>query len=287
MACLRGGAGWHLNLVAMDWTEGRPGNRAGTIAWYVIKGWQQCPILVGIERYLFLLQFRMLRKNHSAMAASLYHQLLDVPNLKLLMDRLHETLAAEAKKREEFYEWLTPDVKAEFINGEVVMHSPAKGRHLAASGDLFTLLNTWVSLKSLGKVYTEKALVALTRNDYEPDICFWGPEKAADFEDDTMRHPAPDLVVEVLSKTTEQRDRGIKYEDYAAHGVQEYWIIDPYAQTVETYLLDREFMQYEATGNLTVKDSLRSQVVAGFEIPVRAIFEKELFKQTLQRLVGE
>lgn len=229
----------------------------------------------------------MLVKKNTAMAASLYHQLLNVPNLKLLLDRLQKTLAAEAQKREEFYEWLTPEVKAEFINGEIVMHSPAKRRHLRPNKRLFTLLEAWVELNELGEVDTEKALIALTRNDYEPDICFWGPEKADTFEDDTMRHPAPDLAVEVLSKTTEQRDRGIKYDDYAAHGVQEYWIIDPYAQTVETFLLDREFMAYEATGTLTVKDLLRSQVVVGFEVPVRAIFEQEAFQEALRQLVGE
>ena len=221
------------------------------------------------------------------MASSLYYQLLEAPDLKLLLDQVQAMLAAEQQKREEFYAWLTPSVKAEFINGEIVMHSPAKKRHLRASRRLFTLLENYVTLKGEGEVDTEKALVALTRNDYEPDLCYWGAEKAATFDDETMRHPAPDLVVEVLSPSTEDRDRGIKFQDYAAHGVTEYWIIDPLKQTVEAHTLDLDFMRYEPVPPLTIKDTLRSAVVAGFAIPVRAIFEPEAYQAALQELLAE
>ena len=64
-------------------------------------------------------------------------------------------------------------------------------------------------------------LVGLTRNDFEPDIVFYGAEKAAALRPDQTTFPPPDLIVEVLSESTEARDRGIKMEDYAAHGVRE------------------------------------------------------------------
>lgn len=76
----------------------------------------------------------------------------------------------EAKRRQEFYEWVT-SMKAEFINGQVVMHSPALRRHLNVSIKLGTLLHAFVHRHRLGELATEKALVSLTRNDYEPDIC--------------------------------------------------------------------------------------------------------------------
>ncbi|RMG60922.1 MAG: Uma2 family endonuclease [Bacteroidetes bacterium] len=220
------------------------------------------------------------------MGSSLYYQLLEAPDLKLLLDQVQEALAAEQKKRQEFYDWLTPSVKAEFINGEIVMHSPAKKRHLRANKRLFNLLETYVTLKGSGEVDIEKALVALTRNDYEPDICYWGPDKAATFDEETMRHPAPDLVVEVLSQSTEARDRGIKFRDYAAHGVTEYWIIDPLKQTVEAHTLDLDFMRYETVPPLTIKDELRSTVLAGFVIPVRAIFEVTAYQAALEGLMA-
>lgn len=178
-----------------------------------------------------------------------------------------------------------PSVKAEFINGQVVMHSPALRRHLNASINLSTLLHAFVHLHGLGEVDTEKAMVSLTRNDYEPDVCFWGREKAQHFHDEQAQHPAPDLVVEVLSKSTENNDRGVKFKDYAAHGVREYWLVDPRRHTVEQYQLDAEFMAFELVNKLTVKDSLTSLTVAGFQIPVRAIFDKTVNLETLGKLL--
>jgi Uma2 family endonuclease len=49
----------------------------------------------------------------------------------------------------------------------------------------------------------------------------------------------PDLVVEVLSPSTESRDRGIKLERYRHYGVPEYWIVDPDEQTVEVWVQDQ------------------------------------------------
>lgn len=50
-----------------------------------------------------------------------------------------------------------------------------------------------------------------------------------------MRFPAPDLVVEVLSASTVAIDCSVAFEDSAAHGVGEYWLLDPDTKTVEQY----------------------------------------------------
>lgn len=49
-------------------------------------------------------------------------------------------------------------------------------------------------------------------------------------------HGAPDLVVEVLSHSTANRDRGYKKDVYARCGVREYWIVNPTDRSVEVYL---------------------------------------------------
>ncbi len=220
------------------------------------------------------------------MADELIEELLQAPDAPLIIKRVQAMLDEEDKKRRAFYEWLQDDVKAEFINGEVIMHSPVKRRHLRANGNLTTLLRVYVQAQELGEVDTEKALVTLTRNDYEPDICFWRKEVSDTFSDDTMQHPAPDLVVEILSKGTAKRDRGIKFEDYAAHGVREYWLVDPTRQTVEQFQLDEEFMAFDAVGNFHLNDTITALTVAGFSIPVRAIFEPEANRDALQRLLN-
>ena len=164
------------------------------------------------------------------MSDELVTEILDAPDARLIIARVQALLDDEAQRRKTFYEWLRDDIKAEFINGEVIMHSPVRRGHLRASKHLFKLLDEYIDQHDLGEADVEKALVTLTRNDYEPDICFWRKEIADAFTDDTMQHPAPDLVVEVLSKSTSKRDRGIKFEDYAAHGVAEYWLVDPAAR---------------------------------------------------------
>ncbi|WP_371731999.1 Uma2 family endonuclease [Spirosoma sp. KCTC 42546] len=213
--------------------------------------------------------------------------LLEAPDAKLVIERAQAILADEAQRRRAFREWIRDDIKAEFINGEVIMHSPVKRRHLDASKYLENLLQNFVLLNDLGVVDSEKALVGLTRNDYEPDICYWNSETANSFEDDQMEHPAPDLIVEILSKSTTGRDRGVKFEDYAAHGVQEYWIIDPVRKSIEQYQLDEPTMAFASVAVLYINDTLTALTIPGFQIPVQAIFDKQSNLDTLRVLMAK
>ena len=49
---------------------------------------------------------------------------------------------------------------------------------------------------------------------------------------------APDLAVEVLSKSTRKKDIFIKGNKYSEAGVKEYWIVDPEKKRVYAYLFD-------------------------------------------------
>lgn len=213
---------------------------------------------------------------------ALLQRLLQSPRLKLYAREIEDTLADEAERRQAFYAQLSEGDKAEFINGEVVMHSPVKYRHNKVGGNLYRLLSSYAMVQDLGYVGYEKILISLTRNDYEPDICFFAAEEAERFTADPMNFPAPSFIVEVLSDSTEERDRGVKFDDYAAHGVQEYWIIDPTTEIVEQYLLVGD--QYE----LAIKANsgqLRSLTVTGFEIPVRALFDDGINIATLRTIL--
>jgi len=144
----------------------------------------------------------------------------------------------EKVKRQQFYEQITEDDKAEFINGEVIMHSPAKNIHVAISTRLATLLNHFVSMNDSGFVGIEKLMTEFTRNSYEPDICFYSKEKAIHFSDDQLLHPIPDFIVEILSPSTSKKDRTIKLFKYKQHGVKEYWIVDPTDNTITVFMLE-------------------------------------------------
>jgi Uma2 family endonuclease len=82
--------------------------------------------------------------------------------------------------------------------------------------------------------------------------------------------PAPDFIVEILSDSTEKIDRGIKFVDYAAHGVLEYWMIDPAKKTVEKYLLQQG--EYYLEVKLAAEGRLQSSMVEGFLVDVSALF---------------
>jgi Uma2 family endonuclease len=215
---------------------------------------------------------------------TLMQQLLASPQLGLLVRKIEDVLADEAARRQHFYATITEGDKAEFINGEIIFHSPVKLRHNAAGGNLYRLLSTHVMLHDLGYVGYEKIMISLTRNDYEPDICFFTQAKAQQFRPEQMRFPAPDFVVEVLSDSTEENDRGVKLIDYAAHGIIEYWILDPVAEMLEQYAL-----QPSGEYKLQIKANtgqVRSLAVEGFEIPVRAIFDETEHRATLRVMLA-
>jgi Uma2 family endonuclease len=96
--------------------------------------------------------------------------LLQSPELPEYVDSLNRILALERRSREKFYEELTEDGKFEFINGQVIMHSPATRKHINVTKNLSRLLSTFAEERGLGEAYAEKALCVFPRNDYEPDI---------------------------------------------------------------------------------------------------------------------
>src|SRR5882762_5048666 len=158
---------------------------------------------------------------------SLVEQLLESPKLPEIVHELQGRLVEEQARRERFYEEITEEQKAEFINGRVIVHSPDKLQHLIVKDNLHNLLQTFVRSRRLGLVVGEKALCVFPRNDYEPDVCFFGPDKATALTPSQLKFPIPDFIAEVLSASTEASDRGDKFRDYETHGVSEYWIIDP------------------------------------------------------------
>ena len=97
-----------------------------------------------------------------------------------------------------------------------------------------------------------------------------------------MQFPSPDSIVEVLSDSTEKYDSETKFQDYAAHGVQEYWIIDAEKETVEQYFLQNEV--YELL--LKAKDGkIEIVVLPEFKIPIQAIFDEQINLKTLAELI--
>jgi len=199
-------------------------------------------------------------------------EILDSPKLPDYVNELQQYLLLEEAKRNAFYENVRDDEKAEFVNGEVVCSSPAKYKHTLIVNNLNYMLTRYVRRNKVGVVTGEKSLVKLRRNDFEPDICFFRKEVSDTFGPDTMFFPVPDFVVEVLSTSTEKRDRGVKFVDYALNGVKEYWLVDADKKAVEQYVLEGDvFLLSEKVQHGTI----RCKVLEGLEIPLQAIFDED------------
>ena len=215
-----------------------------------------------------------------------FKHLIALPTLPTLVKDLQVYLDEERERRQKFYEWVQEDQKVEFIQGEIILHSPATDEHSDAVGHLYRTASIYADLSGQGKVKTEKAMISLTRNDYEPDIAFWRKEIADTFVPTQTHFPPPDFVVEVLSKGSLKRDRVIKFNDYAAHNIPEYWIIDPKKQIVEQYILPKGKTEYMLWRKLTVDDDIESQIISGFKIPVLAIFDAAANVEALKMLLA-
>ena len=195
------------------------------------------------------------------------------PHFIQLVEELNKSVEMEKQKRAEFIEQLDETKKVEFINGEIIIQTPARNKHIEVSDRLFFLIYLYLIKNRFGKVKHEKTLISLTRNDYEPDICFWKNEKATLFTPEQIRFPAPDFIVEVISNSTKKYDRGVKFEDYALHDVEEYWLVDPDTKSVEQYLLVGN--QYQLENKKNQEGEIVSTVIQGLIISMAAIFSEE------------
>ena len=165
----------------------------------------------------------------------------------------------------------TPDGEhCELIGGELVMFTTPPTYHQLVLSNLMYKVGVFVRERELGRVYPVLTDVVLSDTDVvKPDILFVSRQRSHILTRENVRG-APDLVVEILSPATAERDRTIKLDLYAQHGVKEYWLIDPDAKTI-TVLLRGE-SRFEVAGIYMEGQVLRSPTLAGFTMEPDAIF---------------
>ena len=165
----------------------------------------------------------------------------------------------------------TPDDERwELLNGELIMAPSPREAHQRIQTGLGWRLARFVEVRDLGKVYFAPFDVVLSDTDVvQPDIMFVSREREHIITHANIQG-APDLVVEILSPSTAERDRTVKLRLYAEHGVKEYWQVEPEAQTV-TVLLLRDGI-FEEVGSYGKGQSLSSPTLEGFIVSLDEIF---------------
>ena len=108
----------------------------------------------------------------------------------------------------------------------------------------------------------------------EPDI-FWvsGPDSKCKLGDNGYYYGAPDRVIEILSPSSVRRGRRTKFALYQRHGVREYWLVDPEAESIEVWRLEGQ--QFVRVGVFGVDQTFVSSVLFGLTINVKAALGDE------------
>src|SRR5437016_5876644 len=130
-------------------------------------------------------------------------------------------------------------------------------------------LKAWVRKHRLGKTgIAPLDMVLSPRRAVQPDVLFVATERLDIVRERVMG--AADLVAEVISPDSRRRDRIDKRDRYDQHGVREYWLIDPEAQTVEVLYLVAG--RYELVGRWHPQEQAHSRLLEGFSLSIAALF---------------
>lgn len=187
---------------------------------------------------------------------------------------------------DEFLAWADEDTLAEWVNGRVIMTSPASLRHQMLAQFLSRVLTGFVEVGRLGIVISAPFQMKLEQSGREPDVLF-----VAETHRDRLRpiylDGAADLVIEILSPESIGRDRGDKFYEYERACIPEYWLVDPETQRAEFYQLDAQGRYQLAP--LDANGIYQSSVLPGFWLEVAWLWLDPLpsVERTLLEVAGE
>jgi Uma2 family endonuclease len=187
---------------------------------------------------------------------------------------MERTLAAGATRLtyEDFLLFPDDGKRHELIDGEHYVTPAPSVRHQRILQHLNRLLDGFAEAHGLGKVFFAPLDVLLSEHDVvEPDLMFISNERASIVTAAHLRG-APDLAVEVLSPSSRRQDEVLKRGLYERAGVDEYWLVDPEAETVKVFR--REGARYGRPTLLSAVDGdrLATPKLPGFEAELAAVF---------------
>ena len=191
----------------------------------------------------------------------------------MAMELRHDELRQDQNYTYEEWCNLDTDKRTELIDGQIYMMADPTSRHQEVLSELFGQLWSFLRDKPCRVYIAPFAVRMYSFKDtaFEPEIvilCDPSKRRKRGCEG------APDMVVEILSPSTERNDRVLKYKEYMAAGVKEYWIVHPDDNYVTANrLIDGKYISetYFETDKAPVL------ILPGCEIDLTVVF-KDLFK---------
>lgn len=168
------------------------------------------------------------------------------------------------------YLLLSEDKRYEIIEGELFMVPAPIPYHQDIFRSLFRVLTDYAQSKNLGKVYSAPIDVVLSdENIVQPDILFISKQRLSIITEKNIQG-APDLVVEILSPGTAEKDKILKRKLYAKFGVKEFWLVDGKKKKIEVLSLQEEDLK--RWGVYTGEETLFSFLWQDIRIPINEVF---------------
>ena len=160
----------------------------------------------------------------------------------------------------------------EIVGEELLMTPSPDTRHQRIARNLLRILDLFLQSHPLGEVFGVPYDVVLSHDPLrvvQPDLLYVSRERRSIIGPSHVEG-SPDLVVEILSEGTGQRDRRDKFSLYERSLVPEYWIVDPESESVQSFRLSDG--RYADSGVYRTDTLLSTPLLPGLAFAVRALF---------------
>jgi Uma2 family endonuclease len=156
----------------------------------------------------------------------------------------------------------------EIIGGELIVSPTPVSGHQHVSYRLTVTIGPYIEAKRLGQLFYAPMTVRLGRHDVvQPDLLFLSAANRALIQNGIVEG-APDLIIEILSPSTQRVDLVRKRALYERAGVREYWIVDLDRRAVRQLVLrEGHYEEGDTSGGV-----LRSSVIDGLQIEIASLF---------------
>jgi len=185
-------------------------------------------------------------------------------------DRPEVDLSEKDRYTYEDYQQLPEGAPYELIHGHLVMSPSPSPRHQIVQSNLFFEISRFVRANQKGRVVSAPLDVQFSDTDVlQPDLLYVNQDRLDCIGEQSIEG-APDLVAEILSPATAHRDLTEKKRLYEAHGVREYWVVDPETEAVEVFRNSEN--KFEQAFRVVESGIVGSTVLDGLEIDLADLF---------------
>jgi Uma2 family endonuclease len=160
----------------------------------------------------------------------------------------------------------------EIIDGDLLVTLAPLTCHQMVLGNFHWWVRSYLEETPIGEVLFAPFDVVLSDvNVVVPDLLFVSNARLNRLTEENAQG-APDLVVEVLSKSTRRTDEVRKRKLYERVDVLEYWIVDPERETVKVYRKAGDRFERPIDLSNEAGDTLTTPLLPGFKAPLAKLF---------------